>query len=526
MITKKYARLINEDYLGLNLTNNVSFFPTDYILRCVDGDFENKQIRLKELGDEILIGSDSQCNFNILGDEIFPKHSKLNYIKDSIYYCIEDLGSVTGTFKKVNFFDDGIEITDTTLFRIFQNEFILEKNDNIFTLKFTAGSLMGTTKLIEVDYIDIGKKDCFYEITMSCIENHILRVQKLNNNKLFVQYLTSDVTNEGFYYKLGQNQRALLRPGDCIKIGGNTFRLIIHNWAFIQDIGNKSHQEDTCTIIDDLRLFDHIIVPFYAVYDGHGINNGDNCSKFLKRVFHENLRNIIKFKNIKNSENFFYDFCKVVQEVVVFTDIQYLEKEKNISHLQGSTCICLFFIGNKIISCNLGDSLSILVKNNDCVYLSRDLKPERDKERERIMTKNGHISNNGRLLSMISVSRAFGDWKLKDPKKLFSIEFEEYLLGNRAEFRIYEYHPEEDQFLILCSDGLFQYHKQNFVFDLISKYLKEEKEGSTSLKNAINVLDNVRIELINNLYGLNNNENIDADNMTLILVHLQNYEVV
>jgi len=528
---KKYARLLNDDFLGLNLKNNVKFFPTDYILRCIDGVYDNKQIRLNELGDVIEIGSDPDCNFRIIDSEISPKHCKLTYIPNTIYYALEDYGSTNGTWKKLSFFDDGMEITETTQFKIFQNEFVFEKNEttNVFTLKFTEGILVGQAKVIEDDTFDIGKKDCLYEITMGT-ENLILRVQRINN-KVFVHYISSEITNEGYYYKLLPNQKVLLRAEDCIKIGENIFRLLVHNWGVTSEIGDKHYQEDTFTIIDDLKLFDNIVVPFYAVFDGHG---GSACSHFLKNIFHKNLRYIIRMREVKDSVNFFNDFCKAVQEAVVYTDIQYLDKEKIYGLHQGSTAICLFFIGNKVISCNLGDSLSILVKKDSYIYLSRDLKPDREKEKERILKKNGYISADGRILSMISVSRAFGDWKLKDPKKSDSIkktfqldllEIEEYLMGNRAEFRIYEINPEEDEYIILASDGIFQHHQPQVIFDYISKYYKQEKVDLTKIKNLPGVVDNLRVELISNLYGTNSTEKKNVDNMSLILIHLQNDKV-
>ena len=132
---------------------------------------------------------------------------------------------------------------------------------------------------------------------------------------------------------------------------------------------------------------------------------------------------------------------------------------------------------------------------------------------------------------MISVSRAFGDWKLKDPKKadsikrMFTCEIEEYLMGNRAEFRIYEINQTLDDYIILASDGIFQHHNPGTIFEGITRYFKQENIETTTVKDIPGVVDNLRLELINNLYGDNSVEKKNVDNMTLIVVYLQNNKI-
>jgi serine/threonine protein phosphatase PrpC len=161
--------------------------------------------------------------------------------------------------------------------------------------------------------------------------------------------------------------------------------------------------------------------------------------------------------------------------------------------------------------------------------MSKDFRPSREKER--IAARKGYVTNDGRLLGLISVSRSFGDWKYKDPKqkdvlrKAISgktVDFEEYLISNRAEFRILDYDPRIDKYIIIVSDGIFQHApNSNVIFDTINKYLAMEKSEYSSLKNVPNVTDNIRLDLINNIYGDFNTKG-KADNMTLILIHLQN----
>jgi len=170
-----------------------------------------------------------------------------------------------------------------------------------------------------------------------------------------------------------------------------------------------------------------------------------------------------------------------------------------------------------------------MVRNDKKIHLSRDFRPSR--ETERIKKRKGWVTKDGRLLGLISVSRSFGDWKYKDPerqeilKKNLSekqVEFDEYLLSNRAEFRIIDYDPREDKYIIIVSDGIFQHvDNSNVIFSTINKYLNFEEKENNSLKNIPNVTDNIRLDLINNICGDFKTKG-KSDNMTLILIHLQN----
>jgi len=305
--------------------------------------------------------------------------------------------------------------------------------------------------------------------------------------------------------------------------------VLTHNWGLFSEIGDRIHQEDKLCVIDDLRLFDEMVVPYYAVYDGHG---GVSCSLFLQKHLHSNLRQLIRLKNLQeNSKNFFEDLCATIQEAIIYTDINYYETENSAIH-HGSTCVFVFFIGDKILCCNLGDSISILVKSDKKVYMSRDFRPTRKKEKGRIESRKGYVTSDGRLLGVISVSRGFGDWKFKDPKKSEfirktiankALEFEEYLISNRAEFRIIDFDPMQDKYIIIVSDGIFQHCPSNkFIFETINKNLVAEpiKKENGGLKNIPNIVDNVRLDLINNIYSDPNTKG-KADNMTLILINLQ-----
>ena len=532
MDNKIYAKLITpEEFNNISL-KEISGFPCDYILRCTEGRYEGRQFLLSSLGDTITIGSSEECNFQINDIEIAPKHCILKLVKNTIYYELNDLNSPSGTWLKVNIFNDDFEVVQTTEFRIHNHHFIIEFTPNqTHTLKFTKGINKDSSYILEDDSdIFIGRdKKCTIELSdILTTEDYSFRIV-MTNKRVFISICCYDLNNDGLYYKVSNNEKdsVLIRAGDFIKLGRNILRVLIHNWGITNEIGDRTYQEDKFCLVDDLRIFDSIVVPYYAVYDGHG---GYMCSVFLQKYFHKTIKDLIKMnKNLEESKNFFVDFCKIVQDAIIYTDFTFKEKETNFAYHQGSTCVSLFFIGNKVICCNLGDSISILVRKEKRIHLSKDFRPFREKEKERIKYLKGNITEEGRMLGIINVSRSFGDWKFKEPNnpvisKQNVPEFKDYLMSNRAEFRIFEVDPKVDEYIILASDGILQYSNYLNIFELIGKHLNDENENE--LKDIPLVIDNFRLDLLNlnteNMQG-KKHEAIKLDNMTLVFIHLQNY---
>ena len=524
-----YAKIFKPELTPLTLTD-LTYFPIDYIMRCVEGDYQGRQIRMRCLGNEFYIGSSDKCELSIQYSSLDEQHCKLKYIENTIYFTLEDCKSKKGTWKKIHPFDDSLELTnDKTEFFMFNHIFVVEKKDSFFLLYFTQTTDKHKSEKYELkenDVISIGKSNCIINLEdIKCSEDH--KYELINKNgRVFVINKTEEITNEGLFYRLDENEVGLLRAGDVFKIGYTSFRILTHNWGLTTELGDKSRQEDKYCILDDLRLFDEIIIPTYAVYDGHA---GPSCSIYLQKYFHKNIRDICKLKNLKNSKNFFLDFFNAVQDAIIYTDLAF--QNTSFGPNQGSTCVMLFFIANKVICCNLGDSVAILHKKDDSkVFLSKDFKPSRNREKERVKAKNGFVSNEGRLLGLISVTRGFGDWRFKDPKRPENIKkmevlvtYDEYLMSNRAEFRIFEIDPTTCDYIIVVSDGIFQHTSYKMVFDIINNCIKTEKSDSESgLVNVSSASDNVRLEIINRSYMVKTNRKSAADNMTLILIHLNN----
>ena len=525
---KLYAKIFDPTEFEGKTKDDIYFFDCDYILRCVSGPFCGKQIRLKDLGNTISIGnSEIKNKLNINDKNIEETHCILNYVKDTFYYILENLSVNSGTWLKILSIEDGYEINENTEFNLFNNNFKiifdpnLKKKKKECLIEITSGTQTGKKyEISKGETVRIGKKDEKINIDTDILDNFLIKIVSTNDKIYILDDTEENNTEEGLFMKI--KQKILIRAGDCFKIGDSCFKLIPFNYAFFSEIGDRTNQEDKFVICDDLRIFDDMIIPYFAIYDGHG---GYSCSEYIKKNLHHEIHYYMKELLDYKSQNFFNDLIVALQKIIILVDINYFDSELNFSSHHGSTCVFVFFIGTYALCCNLGDSVSILLRKNEkSVYLSRDFNPKREIERQRIELKNGYITNDGRLLGNISVSRAFGDWKFKDKQKQALLknnkEFGEYLITNRAEFRLIELNPDLDNYIILASDGIFVKETQENICHSLSNFLNigEKENGLIDIPSAV---DNFRLELIKNYTSDEKNKG-DSDNMTLIVIKLFN----
>jgi serine/threonine protein phosphatase PrpC len=525
---KLYAKIFDPAEFEGKTKEDLIFFECDYIMRCISGIFYGKQIRLKNLGNIISIGNSETKNKISINDKLIEEnHCILNYVKDTFYYILEDTNSKSGTWIKILSIEDGYEINENTEFNLFGNNFKiifdekLKKRKKECLIEFTSGKNKGIIyELTKGETLRIGKKDEKINIDTNICDNFLVKIVSINDKIYILDETEENYIEDGLFMKI--KDKILIRAGDCFKIGNSCFKLIPFNYSFFSEIGDRTNNEDKFMICDDLRIFDDIIIPYFAIYDGHG---GYSCSEYIKKNLHHEIHYYMKELLDENSQNFLNDLIIALQKIIILVDINYFDSELNFSAHHGSTCVFVFFIGTYALCCNLGDSVSILLRKNEKrIYLSRDFNPKREIERQRIELKKGYITNDGRLLGNISVSRAFGDWKFKDKLKQNLLknnkEFGEYLITNRAEFRLIELNPDLDNYIILASDGIFLRETQENLCHSLSNFLNMG-EKDNELIDIPSALDNFRLELIKN-YNSDEKNKGDTDNMTLIVIKLFN----
>ena len=126
-------------------------------------------------------------------------------------------------------------------------------------------------------------------------------------------------------------------------------------------------------------------------------------------------------------------------------------------------------IGNHLICANIGDSRAVLCKKGKAINLSWDHKPQRPDEVKRIQKNKGNIQF-GRVGGNLAITRAFGDFEFKIIEEL---KQRNNLIVSEPEIRCHLIDPNEDEFIVMASDGLFDKFKSQEACDVIRKYIQK-----------------------------------------------------
>ena len=191
----------------------------------------------------------------------------------------------------------------------------------------------------------------------------------------------------------------------------------------------------------------------FCLFDGHG---GSEVSSYLQSNFANFFKKSLPF----NSS----------EKLLFFTEL-FNEIDKNLKELSfsemGSTAVIAYIKKEKnkkyIYCANIGDSRCVLIKSNEWKRLSYDDRASDKNEYERILKKGGIVLD-GRINGQLMLSRAFGDWELK-----------EYGVSSDPHVTKIEI-SNDDQFLVMASDGVWDVMDDSEVYKMSilatdSKYL-------------------------------------------------------
>ncbi|XP_011012464.1 PREDICTED: probable protein phosphatase 2C 6 isoform X2 [Populus euphratica] len=286
------------------------------------------------------------------------------------------------------------------------------------------------------------------------------------------------------------------------------------SWGYTSVIGRRKEMEDAVAVIPCFmsRTCNHVggcmapgsrtsseISPihFFGVYDGHG---GSQVANFCKERMHEViLEEWDRDQTIHGCEwqrrweaTFSSGFGRADNEVLT----QGVAPE-----MVGSTAVVVVLSGCQIITSNCGDSRAVLLRRTEAIPLTVDHKPDRSDELMRIEGQGGRVINwNGaRVLGVLAMSRAIGDRYLRP----WIIPVPEVTFMTRTD---------EDECLILASDGLWDVMTNEEVGEVARRILRRWRRSSDGFSPAQTVADNLQ-EIA---YGRNS-----SDNISIIVVDLK-----
>ena len=237
--------------------------------------------------------------------------------------------------------------------------------------------------------------------------------------------------------------------------------------------GLRQYQEDRYVSIAQ----EDIPISLFAIMDGHG---GTDVSSALVDKFKSlipiflNDRTIFDNKN-KFKEEMIKQFIKIDQD---------MKKE---GKKAGSTAVvAIVDVERKsLYLVNLGDSRALVMQNGEIIEVTKDMKPNNPDERKRITNLGGKVTsdNSGhRVMGVLAVSRAFGDYDLKP------------YVSNEPEI----YGPinvKTKTVIVLATDGLWDEVTNNDVKTIVNKHdsYKELCEVLTDFALKKKSADNVTV---------------------------------
>ena len=254
----------------------------------------------------------------------------------------------------------------------------------------------------------------------------------------------------------------------------------------------KVNQDNYFIFKNFVQGFDNI---FMGVCDGHGYY-GHEVSGYIKENLPMDLNHLIKTKKLNVLKD---DLSSTIKTAFVSENKSLLRNRQIDSDLSGSTCISVIYTPQKLIIANIGDSRCVLGKciekenfgEKDEIIgekskknvkwvaqnLSRDHKPTIPEEAERILKVGGRIrpmkDDDGEFIGPMRVymkdkdmpglamTRSFGDYFGSTAGVISEPEIGEYFF------------KPEDKFIVLASDGLFEFMESQEVVDIIKDYYEK-----------------------------------------------------
>lgn len=213
--------------------------------------------------------------------------------------------------------------------------------------------------------------------------------------------------------------------------------------------------------------------------DGHGYV-GHEVSGYIKENLPMDLNHKIKSQKLDIKKD---NLKNIIIDAFVMENYCLLRNRNIDSTLSGSTCVSVIYTPEKLIVANLGDSRIVLGKLNkngkwSSENLSRDHKPTIPEEAERIKSKGGRIrpmkDENGNSIGPLRVymkdrdmpglamTRSFGDSYAAKAGTISVPEVTEHIF------------KEEDKFIVIASDGLYEFIESEEVVDIVKGYYVSE----------------------------------------------------
>ena len=286
--------------------------------------------------------------------------------------------------------------------------------------------------------------------------NNIMLKQNGGNTLFLTNYESGPSYEKNIQIKIKEKQNIIkkIKIGSCTKPGCSGPGIV------------KTNQDNYFIKFNFLNNENYY---FLGICDGHG-EDGHQVSKLVSKNLPSYITSLL-------NDDIISSFEKINSEIYSNNDIN--------SNMSGTTVVSVIITPEKLISINLGDSRLSLFKYDNGIYYSKNL--SREHKPSEIDEKNRIISNGGRIQKCFdeNTKKYFG------PERVWLKNKEEpglamtRSLGDKTAHQIGVisqpeiknfYYDGTEKFIIIASDGLWEYIKSEQCINIVKKYYEEEKD--------------------------------------------------
>ncbi|KAH9775140.1 protein-serine/threonine phosphatase [Citrus sinensis] len=250
-------------------------------------------------------------------------------------------------------------------------------------------------------------------------------------------------------------------PGGILVAGGTeeedrkgrsmTFGSLSH--GFISVIGRRRVMEDAVTVaIGGIDSYD-----FFAVYDGHG---GANTTAACRERLHLIVAQEVKER--RKREGCGGGWEDLMAACFLKMDEEVTGAGRDASSV-GPSALVVMVDEEELVVANRGNSRIVLCRAGVAVPLSRDHKPDKPDESERVRVEaaGGGITNwyGCRVLGVLTTSASIGDQNLKP-----------YVVLSKPEVTV-NARSELDEFIVIATRGLWDVVSNEFACEVVRRCL-------------------------------------------------------
>ena len=245
--------------------------------------------------------------------------------------------------------------------------------------------------------------------------------------------------------------------------------------------------EDTFVALD-VHVDTHVS-KFYGVFDGHG---GRDCSHFMSHQLASNLLELssrpLNFETEEDERNYIKE---AIRSCFSSMDNKFLDRPQ-VKSTTGSCALVACFYKKWVFVANIGDSRAILCTSADDEWCAKPLSVDQDcqNEKECMLVRQRTADKNPirrsplsggplRVAGSLMVTRAMGDAYLKRKEKSF-LPYSRYVpyITCTPVIKTRRLDPESDKFVLLASDGLYNWMSNQEVVDVVRAYV--DRTGNVS----------------------------------------------